>query len=112
MARLMYALEDAEVEYEKMLDANRRGDAAAYVAHAARYDSLLREAVLTARARKNIPKSSFAVPEKAPGSGSYPIHDRAHAANALARASGKPVYATVKAKVCAKYPDMPVCKEK
>lgn len=40
-------------------------------------------AVLTAAARKRIPKSSFAVPEK----DGYPIHDRAHARNALARVS-------------------------
>lgn len=37
--------------------------------------------------RKEIPKSEFGVPSKAPGSGSYPMPDRAHAANAKARAS-------------------------
>ena len=61
---------------------------------------------LTAKARKAIPKKDFAVPGKAPGSGSYPIEDRRHAANALARSSGKPVAAQVRAKVHAKYPDM------
>lgn len=68
-------------------------------------------AKLTAAARKNIPKSEMAVPSKGTKkggavSGSYPIPDRAHAANALARSSGKPVAAQVRAKVKAKYPDM------
>ena len=40
-------------------------------------------AVLTTRARKALPKKSFAVPEK----DGYPIHDEAHARNALARVS-------------------------
>lgn len=61
---------------------------------------------LTAAARKKIPKADFAVPSKAPGSGSYPIEDKAHARNALARSSGKPVAAAVRAKVAAKYPDI------
>ena len=56
--------------------------------------------------RKSLPRSVFAVPSKRPGGGSYPIPDRSHAANALARASGKPVEAQVRAKVHAKYPDM------
>ena len=63
-------------------------------------------AKLNAAARKRIPKGKFAVPAKAPGSGSYPIEDRAHAANALARSSGKPVAAQVRRKVHAAYPDM------
>lgn len=63
-------------------------------------------AKLTAKTRKAIPKKDFAVPSKAPGSGSYPIEDRRHAANALARSSGKPVAAQVRAKVHAKYPNM------
>lgn len=58
-----------------------------------------------------MPKSDFALPgkgegPKGAGSGSYPIPDRSHAANALARSSGKPVAAAVRAKVHAKYPDM------
>lgn len=61
---------------------------------------------LTAAARKRIPKSQFAIPSKAPGSGSYPIEDASHARNALARSSGKPVAAAVRAKVAAKYPGM------
>ena len=61
---------------------------------------------LTAAARKRIPRSQFAVPSKAPGSGSYPIPDRRHAANALARSSGKAVAAKVRAAVRKKYPAM------
>lgn len=38
-------------------------------------------AKLTAKRRKRLPKSSFAGPGR-----SYPTHDRAHAANAKARA--------------------------
>ena len=63
-------------------------------------------AKLTAKARKAIPKSSFAVPSKAPGSGSYPIPDKSHARNALARSSGKAVAGQVRAKVAAKYPGL------
>ena len=56
---------------------------------------------LTAAQRKKLPKSAFAVPSKAPGSGSYPMPDAAHAANAKARASQ---YASpsMKAKINAK----------
>lgn len=34
---------------------------------------------LTLAQRKNLPKSAFAVPSKAPGPGSYPIPDKSHA---------------------------------
>lgn len=34
---------------------------------------------LSAAQRKALPKSAFAVPSKAPGPGSYPIPDAAHA---------------------------------
>jgi hypothetical protein len=63
-------------------------------------------AKLTARARKHIPKSKFGVPSKAPKSGSYPMNDRAHAINAMARASGKPVEAKVRAKAHRLYPGL------
>lgn len=63
-------------------------------------------AKLNAAQRKRIPMKDFAVPSKAPRSGSYPIPDRNHAQNALARSSGKPVAAQVRAKVHAKYPGM------
>jgi hypothetical protein len=42
---------------------------------------------LSAAQRKALPPSSFAVPSKAPGPGSYPITDQSHAQNAKARAS-------------------------
>ncbi|MEY9493736.1 hypothetical protein [Bradyrhizobium elkanii] len=38
---------------------------------------------LSSRSRKRLPKKSFAIPSKR----KYPIHDRAHAANALSRVS-------------------------
>ena len=44
-------------------------------------------AKLTAAQRKALPKSAFAVPSKAPGPGSYPIPDKAHAKNAKSRAA-------------------------
>jgi hypothetical protein len=58
-----------------------------------------------------MPSSSFALPGKGTGpegkgSGSYPIPDKSHARNALARASGKSVEAKVRAKVKAKFPDI------
>ncbi len=53
---------------------------------------------LSTAMRKHLSRGQFAVPAKAPGSGSYPMPDRSHAINALARASqfGSP---EVKAKV-------------
>lgn len=68
-------------------------------------------AKLTMKARKALPSSSFARLGKGEGpsgkgSGSYPIPDRSHAANALARSSGKPEAAAVRRKVKAKYPGM------
>ena len=67
---------------------------------------VLAEKALSSKERKAIPKGDFAVPSKAPESGSYPIHDLAHARNALARSSGKPEESSVKAKVYAKYPQL------
>ena len=55
---------------------------------------------LNAKMRNAIPARDFALP----GARKYPINDKAHARDALARASGKPVDAKVKAKVKAKYP--------
>lgn len=65
----------------------------------------LTAAVLTTKKRKSLSRSSFAIPEQR----AYPIHDRAHAANALARSSGKSVEGRVRAAVCRRYPDM--CKK-
>ncbi|MGE5596445.1 MAG: hypothetical protein ACM3S1_10485 [Hyphomicrobiales bacterium] len=53
--------------------------------------------------RKSLPASTFVFPAKAPGPGSYPIPDRAHAVDALSRASGKPEEAAVRKAVCAKF---------
>jgi hypothetical protein len=64
---------------------------------------------LSAAQRQSLPKSDFALPgagkgPKGAGSGSYPINNPSHAKNALARSSGKPEAAEVRAKVKAKYP--------
>jgi hypothetical protein len=71
-------------------------------------------AVLSAKQRQNLPKSSFALPgkgkgPKGAGAGAYPVPDRAHAKAALSRVSqfGSPAEkATVRAKVRAKFPGM------
>lgn len=58
--------------------------------------------VLSAQARKSLPKNDFALP-----GGRYPINDPSHARNALARASqhASPAEkAKISAKVHAKYP--------
>jgi hypothetical protein len=62
---------------------------------------------LTAAQRAALPKSDFAVPSRAPGPGSYPIPNAAHAAVAKGRATqfGTPaVKAAVKSKVAQKFP--------
>ena len=58
-------------------------------------------AKLDAAARKKISGKNFAGPDR-----SYPIENESHARNALARASGKPVEARVRAAVHRKYPDI------
>lgn len=72
-------------------------------------------AELTAKGRKKIKDANFVYPPtKVNPEGKYPIHDRAHAANALARVAqfGTPAEkAKVKAAVCRKYPDMPICQK-
>lgn len=72
------------------------------------FDNLLSEKELDMGDRKHIKPDNFAFPDKAPEHGSYPIHDLAHAKNALARASaqGESVYKAVAAKVHAKYPGL------
>lgn len=63
--------------------------------------------VLSTTARKGLPSSSFAVPGKRPGSGSYPVPDAAHARAALSRVSqfGSPSEkSAVRSKVSAKFP--------
>lgn len=57
---------------------------------------------LTAKARKALPKSAFALP-----GGRYPVEDASHARNALARVSqfGTPSEkAAVRSKVASKFP--------
>ena len=59
---------------------------------------------LTAAARKAIPTKNFAGPDR-----SYPIADKSHARNALARVSqfgSSALKARVRAKVHAKYPSI------
>lgn len=69
-------------------------------------------AKLNAAARKSLPTNDFAVKSKAGTAsgkatgGSYPIPDKNHAKNALARSSGKPVAGEVRAAVAKKYPGM------
>jgi len=66
--------------------------------------------VLSTEERKDLPKSELANPKKeGEESGSYPIPDKAHARNALARVSqhGSPAMkAKVRAKVHKEYPDI------
>lgn len=57
-------------------------------------------AKLTTEARNALPSSAFVFP----GSRRYPIHDIAHARDALARSSGKPEAAKVRAAVHRRYP--------
>jgi hypothetical protein len=64
---------------------------------------------LKARERASLPKSSFALPSHAPGSGSYPINDPAHARAALSRAAANATPSeleTIKRKVHEKYPSI------
>lgn len=69
---------------------------------------------LTASERQTMPKSDFALPgkgdgPKGAGAGSYPINDRAHAANALSRVSqfgSSSEKAKVRAAVHRKFPGM------
>jgi hypothetical protein len=59
-------------------------------------------AKLTMAQRRALPKSAFAVPSRAPGPGSYPMPDKAHAAIAKGLAAmhhaGSSVQKTVNAK--------------
>lgn len=60
---------------------------------------------LTAKARKRLPRSAFVFP----GRRAYPIHDRAHARNALSRVAqhGTPAQkARVRAAVRSRYPSI------
>lgn len=66
------------------------------------YEGRVDLAVMSAKARKQLKPSDFVFPKER----RYPIQDLAHARNALARASGKPEEATVKAAVYKRYPEL------
>ena len=75
---------------------------------------LLGEDTLEYDERKKLAKSSFAIPSKAPGSGSYPIPDISHARNALARVAqnGTPAeQGAVRRAVYSKFPELKKNKE-
>lgn len=57
---------------------------------------------LTTAERNALPSSAFVFP----GKRAYPIHDRGHAIDALARSKGKPEHAAVVAAVRARYPGL------
>lgn len=59
-------------------------------------------ATLTAKKRNDLRTGQFAVPEER----KFPIHDKSHARNALARASGTKYEARVKRAVYRKFPEM------
>jgi hypothetical protein len=61
---------------------------------------------LSTQQRKNLPKSDFAIPSKAPGPGSYPIPDKSHAINALQRSAGTPQEGTVRRAIQEKFPGL------
>ena len=68
-------------------------------------------AALDTAARKRLPRRDFGIPEKAPGPGSYPIPDEAHARDALARvaANGSPEeQARVRRAVHERFPDIEI----
>jgi hypothetical protein len=67
-------------------------------------------AELTPAQRARLKASDFALP-----GGRYPIPNRSHAANALARVSqfgNAEEKAAVRKAVCDRYPDLPACKGK
>lgn len=64
---------------------------------------------LTAKARRALPKSDFAVPSASPKSGSYPVPDATHGRLALSMVSrfGSPAEKTaVRKKVASKFPNI------
>jgi predicted AAA+ superfamily ATPase len=65
-------------------------------------EAKVQEAKLSSQARNDLPASAFVFPKER----RYPIHDESHAKNALARSSGKPEEATVRAAVYRRYPGL------
>lgn len=76
-----------------------------YVSEKRKIEGALTAATLTTRRRESLPARDFAMP----GERKYPIHDEAHARNALARSAGKPEAAQVRRAVCRRYPNMGEC---
>jgi len=68
---------------------------------------------LSAADRRAIPKDKFAIPEKAPGPGSYPVGDKTHAQAALRlmHNASSAEQKRIKAKVRRDYPDIDIAKE-
>jgi hypothetical protein len=65
------------------------------------------DAKLTSKTRKALPTSVFCGPNR-----TYPVHDKAHAINALARAkqhASPALYSKIKACVCRKFSGLPAC---
>lgn len=74
-------------------------------------EEMIEKKKLTYEQREELPSSAFVYPKEK----RYPIHDRAHAQNALARVSahGTPEEkAKVIAAVCRRYSDLPTCQER
>lgn len=72
----------------------------------------LSEKKLSYQHRQHLPKGEFAIPAKAPKSGSYPIDTKNRARNALARVSqngSSSEKAKVRAAVHSKYPNIGEC---
>lgn len=61
-------------------------------------------AKLTSATRSQLPAEAFVFPKTR----KYPIHDASHARDALARSSGKPEEAAVRAAVRKRYPSMKI----
>lgn len=59
-------------------------------------------AELTTKKRNDLQEQTFAIPEER----KFPLNDKSHAANALARSSGTKYEARVKAAVYKKFPEM------
>lgn len=71
---------------------------------------ILQEKKLSSSARNKLSGKSFVFPDER----KYPIHDRKHAANALARVTQfgtSEEQKKVRKAVCSKYPDLPYCQK-
>lgn len=89
-------------EIEEVVEENRGPD---FVREKRRIQESLTAGAMSSKARNDLPTRDFAIPADR----AYPIHDEAHARNALARSSGKPEAAQVRRAVCRRYPTMGEC---